>query len=683
MAETVPTPQIDEAKLNDLGTRLQSLFIVHRTDRKAAEEKWLKNMRQFRGIYDPDVVIAKDCSRAYPKLTRKVVIGTMARLMQMLWPQTEKNYSVSNSPMPSLNQDQLQQVLDGLVSKKAQEQNIDPADVECTDEEIEKAIVEFAKHKASRMELKVEDDLTEMGIITLARRVVFSAVLYNFGVLVGPFNKEIKERTWAKNPNTGKYEAKEITKYKPLFEFESVWDHYPDLTAKSLDRQSGKFDRHCMTRAQVEELASRPDFLRERVLKWLASHATGNYVPEWWESVIKGEPKSDKSTVQNEAGRKYEVLSYWGEVSGHELQAAGIYVAAENLGRTHIANVWLIDQTVIKCKIAPIGEDVNQHHYFVFEEDDLSILGNGQCDTMRDSQITLCELTRAAQDNLSVIGPMVEINDSLLTPGQETAIRKHKTWRREDTGASASYPAVRGINVESHLADIISWRREILDFANQESGLPPPSMGDVSQGGSEALRTQGNASMFLGAAALPVRDTVRNYDSFTISYITALVKWNQKFDPNPSRDCDHNVIARGSTSLIAKEVLGASLDLVRATLTEDELPHIKARQLLTLRLQARDVPIDALLEDEEKANATIAKNAEMAQRIQQLQEGEVEAKVRGVLAKAVRDIAAARKDDASIGQDAAQLLLEALEQGDANRIKEIAATKPGGKNGNS
>src|SRR3989304_6277770 len=100
---TDTAPELNAAQMKTFGQRLLSLFTTHKTDRKAAEEKWLKNMRQFRGIYDPEVVIPSDCSRAYPKLTRKVVIGTVARLMQMLWPQTEKNYGVTNSAMPSLS----------------------------------------------------------------------------------------------------------------------------------------------------------------------------------------------------------------------------------------------------------------------------------------------------------------------------------------------------------------------------------------------------------------------------------------------------------------------------------------------------------------------------------------------------------------------------------------------------
>lgn len=674
MSDIIPT--IDESKLNDFGVRLFSLFGTHVTDRKAAEERWLQNMRQFRGIYDPEVVIPKDCSRAYPKLTRKVVIGTVARLMQMLFPQTEENFGVTNSPMPTISLEQMQEVLDELTESTAETQQLDPTAVELIDEEIEKAIAKFAKGKAERMELKIKDDLKEMEYITLARRVVFSAVLYNIGVLRGPFNKKVKARTWSKNPFTGKYTANEVTKFKPIYEFQTVWDHYPDMTAKTLDKQDGAFDRHIMTRAQVEALAKRPDFLPGRITKWLNENLTGNYMPQWWETIIKGEPKSDRQHAQLEP-RKYELLSYWGGVTGHELRAAGIEVADEDIGRTFQANAWTIGNLIIKAKLAPFDEDTKHHHYFVFEEDDLSLLGNGQCDTMRDSQLSLCETKRAELDNASVIGPMVVVNDDRMTPGQNLSIRKHKTWHIEDMPANAQISnAIGNLTIDSHISELLALEASILDFANQESGLPPPSLGDVSQGGSEALRTQGNASMFLGAAALPVRDTVRNFDSFTISVIGTLVKWNQKFDPNPSRDGDHDVIARGSTSLIAKEVLGASLDAVRQTVTEDELPHIKSRKLLELRLKARDVPIDEIMEDEEVANATIQRNSQAQQRQTDQQLALVEAEVHEVLGRAVAHIAKAHKDDASIDKDAAQLLLDAISTGQENAIAEKLANKP-------
>lgn len=679
-------PQINEEQLDAVGIRIFKLYQTHKTDRRAAEDRWLQNIRQFRGIYDPEVLsmIAKDQSKAYPKLTRKVIIGTVARLMQMLFPQTEENFGVTSSPMPSLSTEQLQEVLDKHVQEKLailQQQNPQAtvAEVECTDEEIEKAIYDYASHKATRMELKIKDDLKEMEYITLARRVVFSAVLYNMGLLVGPYNKTVKARTWKKNPFKGTYEAQEVTRYKPIYEFRSVWDHYPDMTAKTLDQQDGAFDRHIMTRAQVEALVKRPDFMSGRINEWLNKNATGNYKPEWWETILQTEPKSDKKFVPQPTDRKYELASYWGGVTGHELRAAGVTIPEENIGKTFQANVWTIENKVIKSVLSPYDDSVRHHHYFIFEEDDLSLLGNGQADTMRDSQLSLCETTRAALDNSSVVGPNIVVNEDRLVAGQDLTVRKHKTWRIEDMPAGATIDgAVKNLTIDSHIGELLALRKAILDFSSDESGLPPPSLGDVSQGGSEALRTQGGASMFLGAAALPIRDTVRNFDSFTMSVIGTLVKWNQKFDPNPSRDGDHDVIARGSTSLIAKEVLAGSLDAVRKTVTPDEAPHINTRKLLILRLKARDVPTDDILEDEDKANATVQHNAEMQQQVAQGQMKLVEAQVHDALAKAVANIAKAHKDDASIVSDAAALLLEALQTGHKNAITEQVANSPKG-----
>ena len=671
MEETVPV--IDPAKIKDFGQRVHRMFETHETDRRAVEDRWLKNLRQFRGIYDPEILsrIPADCSKAYPKLTRWKCIGTVARLMQMLFPQTEKNYGLAPSPLPNLETGQLQEVLDNLVAKKADEQQIDPTQVRCTNEEIEDAIQEYAKGKAARMELKIDDDLQEMEYTTLARRVVFSAVLYNVGILKGPMHTTYKARTWQYNEAAGKYEVAETDKLKPLFEFLPVWNYYPDMTAKTLDAQDGEFELNVMTRAQVQALADRPDFMADAINDWLRDHKDGNHTTRHWEASMNAEPKSDRTNASVD-GRKYDVLSYWGSVTGHEIKACGIAVKDSELGRTFQANVWAIDSTIIKAQLSPLGEGVKQYHQFVFEEDDLSLLGNGQCDTLRDSQLSIAEATRMTLDEASFGGENMEVNVDMLTPGQDYNMRSYKVWKREDQGASNQSPAVRPITRHTRLSELQSLVQMFMEFADKESGLPPPSLGDVTAGGSEALRTQKNASMFLGAAALPIRDTVRNFDSFTVSVITALVKWNMKYDYNPDSAGDSVVIARGSTSLIAKEVLSTSLDALRATLTEDELPHVNTRALLSLRMQARDIPTKDVLVSEKEAGANIAAQQQAAQSAQKVQEDLIQAQVDEYMSRAVKNMAQASEMEASIPQGVMKLLLEAFknaQQGEGRAAK--------------
>lgn len=658
MADITVPPTLDENQLRTLGVRMQSTFLMYKNDRRQIEEKWLQNLRQFRGIYDPGVLsmIPADRSKAYPRMTAWMVKGTVARLMQIAFPSTEKNYGVRASPLPDLSKEQLQSVLDTLVASKGG----DPKAVVLTDEEIEAAILAFAKGKAEHMETKVADDLMEMDYITLARKVVRSAVTFSMGVLKGPLHTKVAARTWKRNEFTGAYTAEEVTKFKPLFEFVPVWNYYPDLTATSLQKQDGEYERHIMTREEVQMLISRPDFLGARIAEYLRTHLSGNYQAEWFESVIKGEPKSGQAAVQGKESRKFQVLSYWGGITGAELRGAGGVVSDADLSKMFHANVWTIDNLVIKAKIAPLGDKTQHYHIFVYEDDELSIVGNGLPETLRDSQLSLCEVVRAALDNASVVGPMVEVNVDMLAPGADTTISKHKTWPRESQGgASDSIPAVRNISVESHIPQLMNLAEVFLQFGDKESGLPPAAVGDTTGGGSEALRTSKNASMFLGAAALPIRDTLRNFDIFTRSVVMADVEWNKKYDPNPIRDGDHDVIARGSTSLVAKEVLAQSLNEFRASITPDEAPHLNVRKGLIARMKANDLPED-LLETQERADEIINRNAQMQEQQQQLQSELVTAQIQEILTSALENEAKAKAEGTGSEVSVLQVMLDSI-----------------------
>ena len=83
-----------------------------------------------------------------------------------------------------------------------------------------------------------------------------------------------------------------------------------------------------------------------------------------------------------------------------------------------------------------------------------------------------------------------------------------------------------------------------------------------------------------GDAALPFKDIVRNYDSFTQSVIWSLVQFNRKFNPDEAPEGDYDVIARGATSLIAKEVRGAQIDMLSQTLTPEERDHVDERKFV-------------------------------------------------------------------------------------------------------
>ena len=649
-ATEATVPQLDRAKVLSFGQTLFARFEKYQKDRRATEMQWLRNLRQFRGLYDPDIErrIPADQSHAYPKVTRTKVIGTLSRLMEMMFPQTEKNWGIKESPLPDLSETDLQLVLDELTKETPQP----------TDDQIEAAIKSFAAAKAERMSLMMDDQLDEISYIDLARKVISSGILYSCGILKGPQVVQKKARKWTRDPLTGKLKAVSVEMYAPEYAPVSVWDWYPDLSAKTFAQMDGSYMRHIMSRVQFSELAKRPDFFVEEVQAYLSQNTAGNYKELHWETELRA--RGDRENVTDLSSRKYELWEWWGIVSGHELRACGVSIKDDELASEFEANVWGIDKAILKCKLNPYDASIRPYHVFVFEEDDINLLGNGLPNVMRDSQLAICEASRMILDNASVVcGPILEMNEDLLTPGQSLDIHAFKVFLRQGTGADSSLPAVRAIDVDSHIPDLTSIINLFMSFADTETALPPSALGDVTQGGSEAMRTQGNLSMLMGAASLPIRDTVRNYDRFTTSFISSLYYWNMQFNTDETIKGDYSVIARGSTSLIAKEVRSINLDQFSLTLTPEEKMHLKTRKVLEERMKVRDLPLD-LLEDEEVVNTKLAEQAANAQANAAASAALLRAQVRSEIAGAFKDFALAIKAQAGANVDTFTAVMEGI-----------------------
>ena len=166
----------------------------------------------------------------------------------------------------------------------------------------------------------------------------------------------------------------------------------------------------------------------------------------------------------------------------------------------------------------------------------------------------------------------------------------YKIWYREGTGPDAMQPAVRNLQIDAHLDDLLKTIELFMKFADLETFVGPATGGDMEKKmPSEPMRTAAGASMLRGDAALPFKDIIRNFDIFTQSVINSLVQFNRKFNPDLAPEGDYNVIARGATSLIAKEVRGMQVDQLAQTLTPAEAMHIDERKLIEARVKVRDL----------------------------------------------------------------------------------------------
>ena len=666
----VPVAKIGTDNLKTLGQNLNMLFRQYRSDRRIAELRWMRNLRQYLGFYDPDLEkqLLKGRSTAYPKITRVKCISVLSRVMELMFPGNDKNWTLEASPSPDMKPNDVLEAIKEA-SEKDKASGIEP---EMTLEYVLAAVQTLATKRADALSVLIEDQLAELGgdqsydYVALNSEVVDSGIKYGLGVLEGPYVKPYKTTVWELNPDTKLPTPRTITAYKPMFQFLPVWDFYPDMSARTLATMDGYFVRQVLSKSQVRALADREGFNSEVIKAYMSMHTIGNYRPQEFETELRALGlKVNVNDIKTETS-KYEILVWHGPITSRYLQLAGVEIPEDRLAEEIDAEVWLLDGHVISAQMNPwaeMGVDVKTYHAFLFDRDDTSVIGFGLPNVMRDTQMAVCAATRMLMDNGSVVcGPILELNTRLLRPDQDlTSLEAYKHFYRDDDGVTAQFPAVREIRVDSHLNELEAIVQLFMKFADFETFVGPATGGDMAQAPSEPMRTAVGASMLRGNASLPFKQIIRNFDRFTMSVIQSLVHFNRKFNPRLTQEAEINVIARGATSLIAKELRGMQADSLAATMRPGEAVHVDERALVTERLTVRDMG-KLLLSEAEVARRQAVQAAEQ----KKLADGASalnEATVKKTLADAFKNIAQGQKNQSSADATVVEATLAVLEKG--------------------
>ena len=310
---------------------------------------------------------------------------------------------------------------------------------------------------------------------------------------------------------------------------------------------------------------------------------------------MKGD--SDDGSTSRQIGKKYIVLEFWGYVDGSDLQACGMEV--DDPALEYAANVWVIpgsgSRGSFPIKAVLYSAALDYYKVFYFEKDETSIFGEGLPRVIRHSQIAMAAAARMVLDNAAcVAGPLLEVNWNLMTHGTDySSIYPRKIFYREGRGVDAQYPALRVYNIDSHIDELIKIIDLFRQLGDEESTLPTWMIGQMVNN-ETAQATSGRMTQILAS----IKDIVKNFDAFTEKIISALYSWNMDFNPRTDIKGDYKCKAKGSSSLIMKEVRMQALAQLSTTLTPEERDYIPEREFLQEKLRAHDINIQ-LLSDEE------------------------------------------------------------------------------------
>lgn len=624
------------AILSALGPKLLVEFAEAENARQTTEERWLKDLRQFKGQYDPDVLalIGPKRSRAFVRKTRVKVKTANSRVQDLLFPAgSEKNWDVDTTPIPSASPELRAAVVQMLQQVAAQQK------ITLTREIVDQAVLEQCKKASKGMSKAIEDQLTEVRYKEVCKQVINSGHLYGTGVLKGPLvERRVRSRFVLEG---GKWIEKSEAYIVPFIDYVPLWRLYPDMGAESLEKCRYIYERHQMTHAGLAELAERKSFRRAVIIAYLKAHPRGELAVKLIDNELK--IIGDRSEQQGSVDGKFEVLERWGWLTGSELREAGLEVPEDRLHESFFSNVWLLPNgEVIKAVLQPINGVTWPYHFYYFDKDETSIFGEGLSSVMRDDQTMLNAATRLMLDNGAITsGAMLEVAVGLLSTMEEGAdIAPWKVFLRNNT--SPGTPAVRAIEIPSKLKELSGLADRFENNADEVSAIPRYMTGEnVSSG---AAGTASGMSMLMGASNIMIKDLISSWDEgVTVPFIGAMYRWNMQFNPDASIKGDFDVKARGTSSLVAREVRAQQLDnFSLAVANPMDAPFIKRDKLLRQRAEAHELSDIVKTEEEvlaEQNNEAMQMQQQMQVEMAKAQLGEITRKVELLTAQAAKAMA--------------------------------------------
>jgi hypothetical protein len=614
-----------QVQLSNLSRTLREKFEKAKTNRQTHENRWIKSHYNYRGEYTNAVQFTEtEKSRAFVKITKTKVLAAYGQIVEVLFANGKFPLTVDQTVLPEGIKDAVH--VDTKNPKGPAEPELDETSPDAVaavgfpgdgndlkpGETLKDRVGAYLADKlknvtvkdgegaaptditfhpahlaAKRMEKKIHDQLDETGATTHLRRAAFEMALFGTGIIKGPFHESKEYPKW---DEAGVY--KPIMKTVPKLEHYSIWNFYPDPECTSMLDCDWAFQRHKLSRAAVRALKKRPHFDENQIET--AISAGPNYQREWWEPQV-----DDRNSTDNNPDR-WEVLEYWGNADTAMLIEHGLELPAEIQDQKEVqVNIWMIGNLVVRIVVNPFKPQRIPFHVSPYEISAYSIWGVGVAENMEDSQMLMNGFVRLAVDNAVLAGNiMLEVDETNLAPGQDMKTYPGKVWRRQGGPPGQAIYAVKWPNtIQENMGMFDKFRQ----LADESTGMPSYSHGQT--GIASTGRTAAGMSMLMGAAALSIKTVVKNVDDYWLQPIgEALFAFNMQFDFDPTIKGDLAVKARGTSSLMQREVRSQRLLTFLQVVQNPTLaPFAKIPTILRAIAESMDLDPDKSVNNMEEA----------------------------------------------------------------------------------
>lgn len=611
-----------------LGTMLSNKWRAWSNARTEQEDQWLKNIRQFKSIYEPWInnSIGKEKSRIYLQITKKKVLESYAHQINTFFPGSGiKHWSIKSTPIPEIE--------DNINTPEAQEQ-----------------LDDIIKENTKKMSKMIEDQLIEADYPSLFRSTVLDSTKMGTGIVASGEVDIVNDKIVPK-----------IRRINPF-------DGYPDPDAAVTKSMSGFFERMVISRKEFKDLSASPGFDVNKINEIILQNPKGNHVKLMWEH--DRENTSNKKNELNIERIRFEVLKFDGYLNGIDFQEAGFEIPNDNLTIEYRVETWVSSNMVIKSEVSlPEPGERLPYNIFPHLKDEDQLNGMGFPETMDDSQDMINAGARRLIDDLATSGTVFEVASDQLTPAaKKTANEIYNGKIFFTDNQDLAFPVVKMSKIPTMSAELMSVIAMFRRFIDDETNAPSQGSGFAPTGAASAARTASGLSILKGEADIVKNTPIKNIDDYlVVPMIKSLYDFNMKWYGHMfAGGLDTKVKALGSKSLLTKEIQNAQMiNLLNVSNNDRDAMIVKRAETYADVVEAMGQNPEERINTPEEI-ARLSKNPQQ-EKLEALEveklvlENELISKeINETEAKTLKELSAVRHDDEALRQSGVKLRAEII-----------------------
>lgn len=621
--------------LSGLVTHLQKLADEQVSKKRAIEERWLEDERQFHGRYNETTeneLRQANKSRLFVNETRAKTLRWEGRISKILFPTDDKPWAIEPTPVPELVEGAsaaVEEVQEAVAQANRTAQSGDPAAAEAMIAEVKpkaeaaakaRAVMDEARKRAKAMEREIDDQLTEAKFNIKLREGISDMCRLGTVVLEGPLTAQKTRKSWMRNAadQVATWVMGRTTDPRQDWLVRDPWNFFPDMGAHRIEDAEFTFYRSLLNEKQMRKLAREPGFDREAIRELLRTKPTET-MPTYVQELRDIMGQSIHGTEE-----RYIVWKYAGPITGEQLQAICLcWMKDETRGRRILEDydpdpleeynviLWFCQGKVLKYGEYPLDSGECMYSVGNFIKDRTSVFGYGVPYIMRDPQAALNGAWRMAMDNAGkTAGPGIVIDVEQIQPvvGQSYEWLPWKVWKTKRRLTAQDPPPVQVVEMPDRLGSLIPLIELALKFMDDESIMSKIAEGD----GQQTTDTLGGLQILQNANSVIFSHVVQNWDDqIIVPSISRAYDWQMQHSPKEEIKGDYEVRARGSSVLLVRELEAQRLAaMVQAWANDPTLGQLlKVADAARDALRAQQIDPDKYIKSDEELAQEAAERA--------------------------------------------------------------------------